>query len=134
MPALARELGIHPRTAGALESPLRCRRPVDPTTPSPGSAAARAIAHRLTQPYRPQTNGMVERFNRRLGEHLARMPQNRAAHHHRHFLSHAERDACLHTFVADYNRTRLRFLDYQDPAQLLAKHTGHNTFAGEVIR
>ena len=48
--------------------------------------AARAIAHRLTQPFRPQTNGMVERFNRRLGEHLARMPQNRAAHHRR-FLS-----------------------------------------------
>ena len=51
--------------------------------------AARAIAHRLTQPFRPQTNGMVERFNRRLGEHIARMPQNRAAHHRR-FLSHAE--------------------------------------------
>ena len=25
-------------------------------------------------------NGMVERFNRRLGEHLDRLPQNRAAH------------------------------------------------------
>jgi len=48
---------------------------------------------------------MVERFNRRLGEHLGRVPQNRAAHHRR-FLDHAERDACLHTFVADYNRTR----------------------------
>jgi transposase InsO family protein len=78
------------------------------TDPRPDHAfarvcAARAIAHRLTQPFRPQTNGMVERFNRRLGEHLARMPQNRAAHHRR-FLSHAERDACLHTFVADYLR------------------------------
>jgi hypothetical protein len=31
---------------------------------------------------------MVERFNRRLGEHLGRMPQNRAAHHRR-FLDHA---------------------------------------------
>src|SRR5260370_5861682 len=39
----------------------------------------RAITHRLTKPFRPQTNGMVERFNRRLGEHLGRMPQNRAA-------------------------------------------------------
>jgi transposase InsO family protein len=132
VPALARELGIHPRTAGALESPLRCRRPVDPTTPSPGSAAARAIAHRLTQPFRPQTNGMVERFNRRLGEHLARMPQNRAAHHGR-FLSHAERDACLHTLVAGYNRSRLRCLDYQAPAELLAKLAGHNTCAGKTV-
>jgi transposase InsO family protein len=89
----------------------------------------RAITHRLTQPFRPQTNGMVERFNRRLGEHLGRMPQNRAAHHRR-FLDHAERDAYLHTFVADYNRTRLRCLDYQAPAELLANLTGHNTCAG----
>jgi transposase InsO family protein len=93
------------------------------------ACARRAITHRLTQPFRPQTNGMVERFNRRLGEHLNRVPQNRAAHHRR-FLDHAERDAYLHTFVADYNRTRLRCLDYQAPAELVAKLTGHNTKAG----
>jgi transposase len=57
------------------------------------------------------------------------MPQNRAAHHRR-FLDHAERDAYLHTFVADYNHPRLRCLDYQAPAELLAKLTGHNTTAG----
>ena len=91
--------------------------------------ARHAITHRLTRPFRPQTNGMVERFNRRLGEHLGRMPQNRAAHHRR-FLDHAERDTYLHTFVADYNRTRLRCLNYQAPAELLAKLTGHNTEAG----
>src|SRR3984893_667923 len=91
--------------------------------------AGRAITHRLTQPFRPQTNGMVERFNRRLGEHLDRVPQNRVAHHRR-FLDHAERDADLQTFVADYNRTRLRCLDYQAPAELLAKLAGHNTKAG----
>ena len=73
--------------------------------------------------------GMVERFNRRLGEHLDRVPQNRAAHHRR-FRDHAERDAYLHTFLADYNHTRLRCLDYQAPAELLAKLAGHNTFAG----
>ena len=71
---------------------------------------------------------MVERFNRRLGEHLARMPQNRTAHHRR-FVDHAERDAYLHSFVADYNRTRLRCLDYQTPAELLANLAGHNTKA-----
>jgi transposase InsO family protein len=91
--------------------------------------AEHAITHRLTKPFRPQTNGMVERFNRRLGEHLGRMPQNRAAHHRR-FLDHAERDAYLYTFVADYNRTRLRCLDYQAPGELLAKLAGHNTWAG----
>jgi transposase InsO family protein len=91
--------------------------------------AERAITHRLTRPFRPQTNGMVERFNRRLGEHLNRVPQNRAAHHRR-FHDHAERDAYLDRFVADYNRTRLRCLDYQAPAELLAKLAGHNTKAG----
>jgi len=88
-----------------------------------------AITHRLTRPFRPQTNGMVERFNRRIGEHLNRMPQNRAAHHRR-FHHHAERDAYLLTFVADYNQTRLRCLNYQAPAQVLANLTGHNTCAG----
>jgi transposase InsO family protein len=90
---------------------------------------ARGIAHRLTRPFRPQTNGMVERFNRRFGEHLKRMPQNHAAHHRR-FLDNAERDAYLYTFVADYNRTRLRCLNYQAPAETLANLTGHNTKAG----
>ena len=94
------------------------------------ACARHAIAHRLTRPFRPQTNGMVERFNRRLAEHLDRVPQNRAAHHRR-FVDHAERDAYLHTFVADYNRTRLRSLDYHAPAELLAKLAGHNTKAGE---
>jgi transposase InsO family protein len=93
------------------------------------ACAQRAITHRLTRPFRPQTNGMVERFNRRLGEHLDRMPQNRTAHHRR-FLDHAERDAYLLTFVADYNRTRLRCLGYQAPAELLAKLTEHYTVAG----
>jgi transposase InsO family protein len=87
------------------------------------------ITHRLARPFRPQTNGMVERFNRRLGEHLDRMPQNRAAHHRR-FVDHAERDAYLLTFVADYNRTRLRCLGYRAPAELLANLAGHNTCAG----
>jgi transposase InsO family protein len=89
------------------------------------------IAHRLTRPFRPQTNGMVERFNRRLADHLNRVPQNRAAHHRR-FRNHAERDAYLHTFVADYNQTRLRCIDYQAPAELLAKLAGHNTKAGST--
>jgi len=97
------------------------------------ACAHHAITHRLIRPFRPQTNGMVERFNRRLGEHLDRMPQNRTAHHRR-FLDHAERDAYLHTFVADYNRTRLRCLGYQAPAELLAKLAEHNTCAGVTKR
>jgi hypothetical protein len=37
---------------------------------------------------------MVERFNRRLGDYLGRMPHNRTAYHRR-FVDHEERDARL---------------------------------------
>ena len=90
--------------------------------------ARRGISHRLTRPFRPQTNGMVERFNRRIGEAIAREPKRGAAK--RTFPSHTDRDAFLYRFVNDYNRTRLRCLNYKSPAELLANLTGHNTFAG----
>src|SRR6266700_4047999 len=35
--------------------------------------AKRAITHRLARPFRPRSNGMVERFNRRVGEYLDRL-------------------------------------------------------------
>jgi transposase-like protein len=87
------------------------------------------IRHRLTRPFRPQTNGMVERFNRRLAEHLDRIPHNTAGHHKR-FASPADRDRYLRTFVHDYNRTRLRCLGYRAPAETLANLAGDNTSAG----
>jgi transposase InsO family protein len=88
------------------------------------------IVHRLTRPFRPQTNGMVERFNRRLAEHLERIPHNSAGHHKR-FASRAARDRYVLTFVHDYNRTRLHCLGYRAPAEALANLAGLNTFAGE---
>jgi transposase InsO family protein len=91
--------------------------------------AAQGVKHRLTRPFRPQTNGMVERFNRRISEHLAKLPHNRAAHH-RSFTSPEERDAYLIAFVNDYNRTRLRCLAYAAPLECLNNLTGDNTFAG----
>ena len=90
--------------------------------------AKRGILHRLIRPYRPQTNGLVERFNRRIGEAIALEPKRGSAK--RTFTSHADRDAFLYRFVADYNRTRLRCLGYKSPAQVLANLTGHNTMAG----
>ena len=90
----------------------------------------RGIAHRLTKPFRPQTNGLVERFNRRIAEAIARQPRQPTGH--RTFKNHAERDAFLEGFVNDYNRTRLRCLDYRSPAQALlqaSNQPGHNTFA-----
>jgi hypothetical protein len=45
------------------------------------------------------------------------------------FLTHAERNAFLQRFVADYNRTRLKCLDYKAPAELLLNPPGPNTMA-----
>lgn len=90
------------------------------------------IAHRLTRPYRPQTNGMVERFNRRLSEAMHALPQVRDNSRHRtRFLTHADRAAFLLTFVADYNRTRLRCLNYKAPLDVLSNQTEHNTVGRE---
>jgi transposase-like protein len=90
--------------------------------------AAHGIEHRLTRPYRPQTNGLVERFNRRIAEAFGREPKRGIAH--RRFVSHDQRDTFLIRFVHDYNRTRLKCLGYRAPIQALANLAEQNTFAG----
>jgi transposase InsO family protein len=86
------------------------------------------IDHRLTRPYRPQTNGLVERFNRRIAEAIGREPKRGIAR--RTFPCHADRDAFLSSLVANYNRTRLRCLGYVAPLEALANLPGPNTKAG----
>src|SRR6185369_11153870 len=95
---------------------------------------AHAVRHKLTRPYRPQTNGMAERFNRRLGDALARHPRSASNAGKNRFDHHAERNAFIQTFVNDYNRTRLRCLGHKAPAELLANLPGHNTFAGMTLK
>jgi transposase-like protein len=90
--------------------------------------AKHRIDHRLTKPFHPQTNGLVERFNRRIVEAIGRQPKRGSAH--RLFASHQQRDAFLLGFVHDYNRTRLKCLGYLAPLQALANPPGPNTFAG----
>lgn len=73
---------------------------------------------------------MVERFNRRLAEAIAAKPSVGSNEGKNKFLTHAERNTFLQNFVARYNQTRLRCLDYQAPAALVANPPGHNTKAG----
>ena len=90
--------------------------------------AKAGIKHRLTKPFKPQTNGMVERFNRRIAEAIGR--QHKRGTGHRLFANHADRNAFLHQFVHDYNHTRLKCLGYLAPKHALANLAGPNTFAG----
>jgi transposase InsO family protein len=86
------------------------------------------IEHRLTKPYKPQTNGRAERFNRRLAEAIGREPKRGADR--RKFAANPDRNAFVLRFVHDYNRTRLRCLGYMSPLQALTNQTQHNTEAG----
>ena len=92
--------------------------------------ARHGIGHRLTRPFRPQTNGMVERFNRRLSEAIGAKQSVAKNEGKNKFHTHAERNAFLHAFVERYNRTRLKCLDYRAPAELLLNPPEPNTSAG----
>jgi transposase InsO family protein len=61
------------------------------------TAAALDIGLRRTRPYRPQTNGKAEAFNKTLQREWA---------FRRRYFSNAERDAALAPFLNDYNYAR----------------------------
>lgn len=89
------------------------------------------IKHVLTRFRRPQTNGMVERFNRRINEAIGRKEKISANQGKNSFESHQERNEFIKHFIEGYNRTRLRCLGYRSPlAMLYDNHTGDNTCAG----
>lgn len=94
---------------------------------------ARGITHRLARPFRPQTNGMVERFNRRLEEQLNAAPRNGRNRGLNCFDTHQQRADYINTFVDNYNRTRLKCLGYIAPLEALANLAGHNTKAGAQL-
>jgi transposase len=75
------------------------------------------IKHRLTKPYSPQTNGMVERFNRRISDALKH--KNPIKPDGSRFFSCHEREVYIKNFVYCYNRTRLTCLGYISPFSAL---------------
>jgi transposase InsO family protein len=94
---------------------------------------AHAIKHKLTKPYSPQTNGMVERFNRRIADALRSHPKSADNAGRNTFSDQDQRNAFILNFVRDYNRTRLRCLGHKAPTEALDNLPGHNTKAGTQV-
>jgi transposase InsO family protein len=112
----------------AVDMPGKPKNKPSGNHPFDRACAKAGIEHRLARPFRPQTNGMVERFNRRIAEAIGREKKRGIAH--RLFASHEDRNAFLTTFVDHYNHTRLKCLGYHAPKQVLANLAGPNTKAG----
>ena len=92
--------------------------------------AEHGITHKLTRPFSPQTNGMVERFNRRIAQVLREQAPCGTNGGKNKFKDNETRNAFLHRFVDDYNKTRLRCLDYTAPITRLHNQKKDNTKAG----
>lgn len=83
------------------------------------AAALGPIQHRFTRPYRPQTNGKVERFNRTLATEWA------YAHTYR---SDEDRNATYAAWLHSYNHHRPHTgIGGQNPADRVHNLTGKNT-------
>jgi IS30 family transposase len=90
-----------------------------------------SIKHKLTRPFTPQTNGMVERFNRRISEAIASKAYITKNQGKNKFHSHQERNEFIANFVANYNKTRLCCLNYKSPLEIIANHAELYTEAGD---
>jgi transposase InsO family protein len=95
--------------------------------------ARAGIKHRLTKPFHPQTNGMVERFNRRIAEALRNAPAAPATQGKNRFQTHTQRNRFITRFVDAYNKTRLRCINYKAPVEAIANQAKDNTCAGMTV-
>jgi transposase InsO family protein len=83
------------------------------------TCAALGIVHKRTRPYRPQTNGKIERFHRTLGDGWA---------YARFYNSEAERRAALPDWLHFYNHHRAHSaIGGKPPVSRLTNVPGHHT-------
>jgi transposase InsO family protein len=83
------------------------------------TCAALGIKHKRTRPYRPQTNGKIERFHRTLADGWA---------YARHYQSEAERRAALPGWLHSYNHHRAHSaIGGLPPISRLTNLPGHHT-------
>lgn len=83
------------------------------------AAALADIKHKRTRPYRPQTNGKVERYNRTMLQEWA---------YARPYRSEAERVACFPEWLHTYNHHRGHTaLKGESPADLVPNLRGQNS-------
>ena len=75
------------------------------------TCAALGAQYRHTKPRSPQTNGMVERFNGRIGSEVLAIT----------IYSHAQLEQLLRGFNAAYNARRQRVLAAKTPDQVVAE-------------
>ncbi|MDR2077488.1 MAG: DDE-type integrase/transposase/recombinase [Rickettsiales bacterium] len=87
-----------------------------------------AIEHRLIRPYHPQTNGMVERFNRRVEEAL--LINRKLAKDQRNFgfRTKAEVAEFLENLNKNYNSTPLQCLGYRSPGEVLGESVASHAY------
>lgn len=83
------------------------------------TCAVLGITHKRTRPYRPQTNGKIERFHRTLGDGWA---------YARFYSSEAERRAALPGWLHFYNQHRAHSaIGGKPPVSRLTNVPGHHT-------